>query len=89
MSRQTPPIKRKTSIIVIMFSTKKEELKISSYITWKLFFNSYINFMISSLEFSHPKEDNENLSQKNKEVTNEERNKIKLSYILPNKCNEY
>ena len=26
MSRQTPPIKRKTSIIVIMFSTKKEEL---------------------------------------------------------------
>lgn len=46
--------------------------------------------MISSLEFSHPKEDNENLSQKNKEgVTNEERNKIKLSYILPNKCNEY
>lgn len=46
--------------------------------------------MISSLEFSHPKEDNENLSQKkNKGVTNEERNKIKLSYILPNKCNEY
>lgn len=46
--------------------------------------------MISSLEFSHIKEDNENLSQKkNKEVTNEERNKIKLSYILPNKCNEY
>ena len=45
--------------------------------------------MISSLEFSHFKEDNENLSQKNKEVTNEERNKIKLSYILPNKCNEY
>nr|DAS83169.1 MAG TPA: hypothetical protein [Caudoviricetes sp.] len=27
--------------------------------------------------------------KKNKEVTNEERNKIKLSYILPNKCNEY
>lgn len=46
--------------------------------------------MISSLEFSHIKEDNENFSQKkNKEVTNEERNKIKLSYILPNKCNEY
>ena len=46
--------------------------------------------MISSLEFSHTKEDNENLSQKNKgRVTNEERNKIKLSYILPNKCNEY
>lgn len=47
--------------------------------------------MISSLEFSHPEEDNENLSQENKKggVTNEERNKIKLSYILPNKCNEY
>ena len=45
--------------------------------------------MISSLEFSHPKEDNENLSQKKQGIINEERNKIKLSYILPNKCNEY
>ena len=45
--------------------------------------------MISSLEFSYRKEDNENLSQKNKRIINEERNKIKLSYILPNKCNEY
>lgn len=45
--------------------------------------------MISSLEFSHTKEDNKNLSQKKKGITNEERNKIKLSYILPNKCNEY
>ncbi len=45
--------------------------------------------MISSLEFSYRKEDNENLSQKNKGIINEERNKIKLSYILPNKCNEY
>ena len=45
--------------------------------------------MISSLEFSYRKEDNENLSQKNKGIINEERNKIKLSYISPNKCNEY
>ena len=45
--------------------------------------------MISSLEFSYRKEDNENLSQKNKGIINEERNKIKLSYILPNKCSEY
>jgi hypothetical protein len=45
--------------------------------------------MISSLEFSYRKEDNENISQKNKGIINEERNKIKLSYILPNKCNEY
>lgn len=45
--------------------------------------------MISSLEFSYRKEDNENLSQKNKGIINEEINKIKLSYILPNKCNEY
>lgn len=45
--------------------------------------------MISSLEFSYRKEDNDNLSQKNKGIINEERNKIKLSYILPNKCNEY
>ncbi len=45
--------------------------------------------MISSLEFSYRKEDNENLYQKKQGIINEERNKIKLSYILPNKCNEY
>ena len=45
--------------------------------------------MISSLEFSYRKEDNENPSQKKQWIINEERNKIKLSYILPNKCNEY
>ena len=45
--------------------------------------------MISSLEFSYRNEDNENLSQKKQGIINEERNKIKLSYILTNKCNEY
>ena len=45
--------------------------------------------MISSLEFSYRKEDNENLSQKKQGIINEERNKIKLSYILHNKCNEH
>ena len=45
--------------------------------------------MFSSLEFPHPEEDNENLYQKNTRITNEERNKIKLSYTFPNKCNEH
>ena len=79
MSRQTPPIKRKTSINRYYVFNKKEELKNFIIYNMKIILlNSYINFMISSLEFSYRKEDNENLSQKKQGIIMKKEIKLNL-----------